>query len=223
MFKMTDNFSRQDGEVVAIYGTGGCGRALAHSLVASCSTASRNDGIPRQVVFVDDDSTRTAPLPVLSFAQLQPTDRFVIAIADGQIRQKLEKQCLDAGLLPFNFFAPDFEQGYDNKIGDGSVFMAKSMVTTNVSIGRQFQCNIYSYIEHDCVIGNYVTFAPRVNCNGNVHIGDFAYIGSGAVIKQGTSDRPRVIGHNAVVGMGAVVTRDVPPGAVVIGNPARPR
>lgn len=220
---MNSDFVRTDGEVIAIYGTGGCGRALAHSLVASCSNATSKDGLPRQVVFVDDNGGQVAPLPVLSFADLYPNDRFVLAIADGTIREKLETRCLDAGLLPYDFFAPDFEQGYNNDFGVGGVFMAKSTVTTNVSIGRQFQCNIYSYVEHDCVIGDYVTFAPRVSCNGNIHVGNFAYVGAGAVIKQGSPSRPLVIGPRAVIGMGAIVTRDVPAGAVVTGNPARPR
>ena len=67
-----------------------------------------------------------------------------------------------------------------------------------------------------------MTFAPAVRCNGNIVIEDHAYIGTGAVIKQGRPDRPLVIGRGAVVGMGAVVTRDVPPGVTVVGNPARP-
>ena len=61
-----------------------------------------------------------------------------------------------------------------------------------------------------------------MRCNGNVVIADHAYIGAGAVIKQGRPGQPLVIGHHAVVGMGAVVTRDVPPETTVIGNPARP-
>ena len=57
---------------------------------------------------------------------------------------------------------------------------------------------------------------------GNVHIRNYAYIGAGAVIKQGMPDRPLVIGEGAVVGMGAVVTKDVAPYELVVGNPARP-
>jgi len=59
-------------------------------------------------------------------------------------------------------------------------------------------------------------------CNGNVHVEDYAYIGAGAVIKQGSPSAPLVIGRGAVVGMGAVVTKSVPPGVTVVGNPARP-
>ena len=95
-------------------------------------------------------------------------------------------------------------------------------MTSNIRIGRYFHANIYSYVAHDCIIGDYVTFAPGVHCNGNIVIEDHAYIGTGAIIKQGNPGRPLVIGHHAVVGMGAVVTRDVPPQTTVIGNPARP-
>ena len=79
----------------------------------------------------------------------------------------------------------------------------------------------YTHVAHDCVIGDYVTFAPGVKCNGNIHIEDHAYIGTGAVIKQGTPDKPLVIGKGAIVGMGAVVTKSVPAGVTVVGNPAR--
>ena len=41
------------------------------------------------------------------------------------------------------------------------------------------------------------------------------------MIKQGTPDQPLVIGKEAIVGMGAVVTKSVPAGATVVGNPAR--
>jgi acetyltransferase-like isoleucine patch superfamily enzyme len=60
-----------------------------------------------------------------------------------------------------------------------------------------------------------------VQCNGNVLVEDHAYIGTGAILRQGSPGNPLVIGRNAVVGMGAVVTRNVAPGTTVIGNPAR--
>lgn len=65
-------------------------------------------------------------------------------------------------------------------------------IAANVTIGKFFHANLYSYVEHDCVIGDYVTFAPRVSCNGNIH--DHPYIGAGAVIKQGIPDKPLFIG-----------------------------
>ena len=97
-----------------------------------------------------------------------------------------------------------------------------TIVSPNAAIGRYFHCNYHSYVAHDCVIGDFVTFAPGVKCNGTVTIEDHAYIGSGAVIKQSQPGRPLVIGRGAIVGMGAVVTKSVAPGVTVVGNPARP-
>ncbi|MEL6737032.1 MAG: acetyltransferase, partial [Pseudomonadota bacterium] len=83
-------------------------------------------------------------------------------------------------------------------------------------------CNIYSYVAHDSIVGDYVTLGPRVSVNGRVSIEDGAYIGSGATILPGNPDKFLVIGAGATVGAGAIVTKSVKPGEVVVGNPARP-
>lgn len=54
------------------------------------------------------------------------------------------------------------------------------------------------------------------NSRGNIIVGSDVWIGYGALIRSGVS-----VGHGSVIGMGAVVTRDVPPYAIVAGNPAK--
>lgn len=65
-----------------------------------------------------------------------------------------------------------------------------------------------------------MTFSPRVTCNGWVEIEDGVFVGAGAVIRNGSPDRRLKIGAGAVIGMGAVVLKDVPAGVTVKGCPA---
>ena len=182
-----------------------------------------------EIVLVDDDpqkiGTAVQGSRVISFEQLREdigTDcRINVAIADPRVREKLVGRCAEAGFSFFSIADPTHVRFENVDIGDGSVFCALTMATGDAVIGRHFHANIYSYVAHDCRIGDFVTFAPRVSCNGRVEIEDYAYIGTGALLRQGTQEKPLRIGKGAVVGMGAVVVKDVEPGDVVAGNPAK--
>lgn len=111
-------------------------------------------------------------------------------------------------------------------------------------------CNICSHclIENDVVIGDRVTVKSGVQLWDGLRVGDDVFIGPnvtftndkypksrnvafkltqtriepGASIGGGATLLPGVtVGAGAIVGAGAVVVRDVPPGATVVGNPAR--
>lgn len=161
--------------------------------------------------------------PVISleeFLSFPERKYFNVAVGNGIDREAMSAK-IGALAEPLSLYAPQTTILECNSIDVAAVFCPNTMVTSNAKIGKYFQCNIYSYVAHDCVIGDYVTFAPGVRCNGRVHIEDFAYIGTNAVIREGSPEKPLRIGRGAVVGMGAVVTKDVPPGATVVGNPAR--
>lgn len=148
--------------------------------------------------------------------------KFSIAIGDSRVRERLANFCIARNAVPMNIIANNAVVLDYNDLGIGAILSPFVTITSNARIGKFFHANLYSYVAHDCVIGDYVTFAPGVKCNGNVVIKNHAYIGTGAILKQGSSSKPLVIGEGAVVGMGAVVTKDVPPGVTVVGNPARP-
>lgn len=205
--------------VIGIYGASGFGREVLPVL--------RHSATP--IVFIDDRDERppqVAGVPVLGwdeFCVLPAGAKSVtIAIADAAVRRRLAARCAGAGVAMHLVRAANAWIADDAEIGEGAIFQPFVNITANARIGRCFHANIYSYVAHDCVIGDFVTFAPHVMCNGNVHIDDDAYIGTGAVLRQGRPDKPLRIGAGAVVGMGAVVTKDVPPGVTVVGNPARP-
>lgn len=208
---------------IGVYGASGFGKEVMPLVREQYATLDKE-----KFVFIDDSQAGStlSGYPVLSYADFlaNPSEEkgVVIAIANSQVREKLGTQLTADKVQQLNIQASNAMIAEEAEIAEGSLFCAFTCVTSNAKIGKCFHANIYSYVAHDCVIGDYVTFAPGVKCNGNVHIEDHAYIGTGAVIKQGTLKRPIVIGKGAVVGMGAVVTKSVPAGVTVIGNPAKP-
>jgi sugar O-acyltransferase (sialic acid O-acetyltransferase NeuD family) len=207
-----------------VYGASGCGRGVLPLLRDQLAARAERDCA---LVFVDDGLAGATVnghlvLAFSDFAEAAAAEKRVcVAIADGQIRRRLALRCEEAGIGFVEVRSPHVVVMDDVEIGPGAILSPFVTLTSNIRIGRHFHANLHSYVEHDCVIGDFVTFAPGAKCNGNVRIEDHAYVGSGAVIRQGKPGSPLVIGKGALVGMGAVVTKDVAPGAVVIGNPAR--
>lgn len=198
-----------------VFGAGGCGRGilpLVRRLLAPGDEA----------VFVDDGRVGAVVngakvLTFDEFSALPSETAICLAAAVGEVRQQMDARCIARGLSYFSPRGEPHVQMDDVQIGEGALLSPFTTLTSNIRVGRHFHLNLYSYVEHDCVIGDFVTFAPAVRCNGSVTIGDGAYIGANAVIRQGLT-----IGEGSTIGMGAVVTKNVPAGETWAGNPARP-
>ncbi|TCB70941.1 acetyltransferase [Acinetobacter sp. ANC 4216] len=211
-------------KLYAIYGASGCGRSLMP--VARQQLAREQDR--SEIVFIDDAQTAITTVNAhraMNYASflVEPAvqKQVLIAIANSQVREKIANRLEADGIQLWSVMADNVVLMDDVQIAAGAALSPFVTITSNIKIGKCFHANLYSYVEHDCVIGDFVTFAPGVKCNGNIHIQDHAYIGAGAMIKQGSPDQPLVIGRGAIVGMGAVVTKSVPAGVTVVGNPAR--
>ena len=211
-------------KLYAIYGASGCGRSLMP--VARQQLAREQD--QSEIVFIDDALKEISSvnghraMNYQAFLNESASEKYVqIAIANSRVREKIAHRLEADNIQLWSISADNVILMDQIEIAQGSALNPFVTITSNIKIGKCFHANLYSYVEHDCVIGDFVTFAPGVKCNGNIHIHDHAYIGAGAMIKQGTPDQPLVIGKGAIVGMGAVVTKSVPAGATVVGNPAR--
>lgn len=208
--------------LIGVYGASGFGKEIMPIVRQQYPDLQKEN-----FVFIDDNynSIYLNEYSVVNYQEFIEYDNdskgVVIAIANSVIREKLSIRLSNDNIQHLAISANNVMKLDSVELGEGSLLCPFSCLTSNIKIGKFFHANIYSYVAHDCIIGDFVTFAPAVKCNGNIHIEDHVYIGTGAVIKQGTPSKPLVIGKGAVIGMGAVVTKSVPAGVTVVGNPAR--
>lgn len=147
-------------------------------------------------------------------------DNVVIAIANVKLRKEIYLNLKLKNINFTNIIHANTVISSNSQIAEGAILCPFVTLTSNIIIGKNFHANIYSYIAHDCIIGDNVTFAPSVQCNGNVIIENDVYIGTGVIIHQGKPHRPLTIGEGAVIAAGSVVTKSIPKGMKVFGNPA---
>jgi len=127
---------------------------------------------------------------------------------------------------------------YGCQVGDDTKIGAFVEIQKNASVGRRCKISSHTFIcegvriEDGVFIGHGVTFINDTYPRATNSVGELqtesdwkveptvvkrgASIGSGTTVLSGV-----VIGENAMVGAGSVVTKDVPPNAVVAGNPTR--
>lgn len=155
---------------------------------------------------------------------------------------------MDARRTPEGVFIHPQALVESGRIGQGTRIWAFAHVLPGAVIGRE--CNIcdHVFVENDVVVGDRVTVKSGVQLWDGIRLEDGVFVGPNVtfsndpfprsqqylaeypktVVKAGASIGSNatilpglVIGQQAMVGAGAVVTRSVPPHAVVVGNPAR--
>ncbi len=178
---------------------------------------------PTETVFFVDDDPKGAAISYEKAREmaLNQTASFIVAFANPALRKRKTDQVVADGFLIRSSFAPSAIIGDNVAIAEGALLSEFTIITADATIGKSFHANIYSYITHDCVIGDYVTLAPRVSINGRVHIADNVYIGTGATILPGKPDTPIMIREGAIIGAHALITKDVPAHATMVGAPAK--
>lgn len=146
------------------------------------------------------------------------------------------------------YFVSHLSDVQTKNIGDRSRIWQFVVILPNAKIGSD--CNICShcFIENKVVVGDRVTIKCGVHLWDGLVIGDDVFIGpnvtftndkyprslntnfecrttrieNGVSIGAGAIILPGIaIGQGATIGAGAVVTKDIPPGVTVVGNPAR--
>jgi acetyltransferase-like isoleucine patch superfamily enzyme len=150
---------------------------------------------------------------------------------------------------PYLCIAPDVKLGRDVKlskfinlygceVGDESKIGAFVEIQKNASVGKRCKVSSHTFIcegvtiEDNVFVGHGVTFIndsyPRATTGQGTLQTEADWKVERTVVKKGSSIGSGstilsnvTIGENAIVGAGSVVTRDVPPNAIVAGNPAK--
>jgi sugar O-acyltransferase (sialic acid O-acetyltransferase NeuD family) len=142
---------------------------------------------------------------------------YFVNLITGSTRARhfITSQILSYGGRLANLIHPNLDLTL-SKIGLGLYLQEGVIIQAGVEVGDNTSLHMGALIGHESIIGKSVFIAHAVSVSGCCEIGDGVFIGTNASIL------PRLkVGKWSTVGAGAVVTKDVPEYAVVVGNPAK--
>lgn len=176
------------------------------------------------------DSARSPGDVAFGYPVIGPEDRlpafllgrgayeFVVAIGDNFQRRRMASRlrALLPGLRLATVVHPAACVSPRAAVGDGVVILAGAIVCAGARLGDGVVLNTGCSLDHDSEMAPWSSLGPRAATGGRVRIGECSAVAIGATVLQG-----RTVGRHAIVGAGAVATRDTADHAVAIGVPAR--
>lgn len=203
---------------VIVWGAGGHGKVIVDALLASesCDVVGILDDDPAKA------GTRLLGIAVLhspgglrSLLNILDFDGVAIGIGDNYVRDKKFRESGLCGLAPMNVIHPNAHLSRFVELGVGVTILAGAVINPGTVIEDNVCVNTSASVDHDNHLERGCHVFPNATLTGGVRVGQFAYVGSGAVVA------PNLIIHKySQVGAGAIVLKDVPEGVVVAGSPA---
>lgn len=219
---MNQDTRKRDSRPCVILGGGGHACVLIDCI--------RESGLAEIVGVLDVDYSRHGQkildVPILGGDELLSdlavgvVAQFVVGlggVGDNSPRRRLFELGCSYRLTPLVVRHPSAMISRWASIGPGCQLLPGSIVNAGAALGKNIIVNSGAIVEHDCIVGDHVHIATGAKLASSVWVGIGAHVGAGAMIRQCIR-----IGEGAIVGAGAVVVKDVDPGVVVVGVPARP-
>lgn len=173
--------------------------------------------------FIDDnrhalDGKNTPGRVLGSISDYEPAsdEVFICALGVPAVKRKVCEQLIGRGARFTRLFHRTAVLGDNVDMAEGVVLCPFSVVSANNRLGKSVAINLHASIDHDAVVDDWSQINCHCDLTAAVKIGREVFLGSSVAIIPGVS-----VGDGAYVGAGAVVLRDVPPGAKVFGVPAR--
>lgn len=144
--------------------------------------------------------------------------QFTLAVGSPVTRKKIYNKMTEASAKPLfaTLIDPFARVGINVNIGEGSIICAGVVLTAQINVGIQTIINLNCTIGHETKIGNFVTIAPLTAISGRVIIGENVELGTSSAVRPGLE-----IGSNSLLGMGGILTKNMPENTVFYGNPAK--
>ena len=204
---------------LAIYGSGGAGKEVYDLLLETPAERAKWD----EVLFIDDttESGEYWGLPRMPFEEFRQkyspdTCRVVISVGEPVAREKLYGRVKGAGYSLATLIHRTAFVSESAVLGDGVVLQDGVRVSAEAELGENTFVNHRTMIGHNTRIGKHCQISANVMIAGVVDIGDTVFAGVSSCIRDRTK-----VGDHTILAMGSVVLKDVRPGKIVMGNPAR--
>lgn len=197
-----------------IFAAGAQGRITAEVLLAAGRTS---------VAFLDDAEgmrgARVLGLEVLGAPEsITERDDCEVLVALGHPLRRLEVAARLAA-LGFRFGTAVHPTAYvapSARLGAGTVVCPRAVVHTSAEVGAHVIVNTAAVVEHDVVVAEGACVGPGAIASGRARVGRCAFLGIGAVVVGRVT-----VGDGSILGAHSLALRDVPPGVLAVGSPAR--
>lgn len=203
--------------VLGVYGASGLGREV--EIIARKVNAVERRW--EKIVYIDDNEAIKEVLGVPSYSfdrirALCPDLEISVAIGEPAARERVYNKVKGAGIRLATLIHPGVYIDESSQIGEGVTICEGVTTTSCVVLEDNVYVQPHAVIGHDIHIGKHSVIGSNSEIGGANVIGERVFMGFMVGTLQGLK-----IGNDVEISAGSIVFRDIEPGMIVMGNPAR--